>query len=138
MFKQVCQVVHSSCRSICHSSEPLSSIVCISSPRPTCLGHRCSVHNLVGSHYLCLPSYGSPPSNIRQCNCLIIVISPGWSGMPWFWDLVQLSTEIPLYYQYQQHFSNSPATKCFKAIHNISTSMSDIAQTSDPLLSLLG
>ena len=33
---------------------------------------------------------------IRQCNCLIIVIAPGWPGMPWFWDLVQLSTEIPL------------------------------------------
>ena len=33
---------------------------------------------------------------IRQCNCLIVVIAPGWPGMPWFWDLVQLSTEIPL------------------------------------------
>ena len=33
---------------------------------------------------------------IRQCYCLIIVIAPGWPGMPWFWDLVQLSTEIPL------------------------------------------
>ena len=33
---------------------------------------------------------------IRQCNCLIIVIAPGWPGIPWFWDLVQLSTEIPL------------------------------------------
>ena len=33
---------------------------------------------------------------IRQCHCLIIVIAPGWPGMPWFWDLVQLSTEIPL------------------------------------------
>ena len=32
---------------------------------------------------------------IRQCHCLIIVIAPG-PGMPWFWDLVQLSTEIPL------------------------------------------
>ena len=33
----------------------------------------------------------------RQCHlCLIIVITPGWPGMPWFWDLVQLSTEIPL------------------------------------------
>ena len=26
---------------------------------------------------------------IRQCYCLIIVIAPGWPGMPWFWDLVQ-------------------------------------------------
>ena len=31
---------------------------------------------------------------IRQCNCLIILIAPGWPGM--FWDLVQLSTAIPL------------------------------------------
>ena len=54
------KVVHSSCRSICHSSESQSSIVCISSPRPTCLRHRCSEHKLVGSHCLCLPSHGSP------------------------------------------------------------------------------
>ena len=33
---------------------------------------------------------------IRQCHCLIIVIAPGWPGMSWFWNLVQLSTEIPL------------------------------------------
>ena len=30
---------------------------------------------------------------IKQCHCLIIVIAPGWPGMPWFWDLVQLSTD---------------------------------------------
>ena len=49
-------------------------------------------------------AYAYPPTallhrvihKIRQCNCLIIVIGPGWPGMPWFWDLVQLSTEIPL------------------------------------------
>ena len=49
-------------------------------------------------------AYAYPPTallhrviqNIRQYNCLIIVIAPGWSGMPWVWDLVQLSTEIPL------------------------------------------
>ena len=33
---------------------------------------------------------------IRQCHSLIILIAPGRPGMPWFWDLVQLSTEIPL------------------------------------------
>ena len=51
-----------------------------------------------------LTAYASPPTallhrviqKIRQCYCLIIVIAPGWPGMPWFWDLVQLSTEIPL------------------------------------------
>ena len=53
-------MVHSSCRSICHSSEPQSSTVRVTSPRLKCLGHRCSEHKLVGSHCLCLPSHGSP------------------------------------------------------------------------------
>ena len=93
------KVVHTSCRSICHSSEPQTSTIRVSNPRPKCLGHRCSEHRLDGSHCLCLPSDGSPSQGekkIRQCHCLIIVIAPGWPGMPWFWDLVQLSTEIPL------------------------------------------
>ena len=71
----------------------------ISNPRHQCLGHRCSEHKLGG-----LTAYAYPPTallhrviqKIRQCNCLIIVIAPGWPGMPWFWDLVQLSMEIPL------------------------------------------
>ena len=54
------KVVHSSCRSICHSSEPQTSTVRVSSPRPKCLGHRCSELKLDGSHCLCLPSNGSP------------------------------------------------------------------------------
>ena len=78
------QVVHPLCRSICHSSEPQSSIVRVSSPRPKCLGHRCSEHKLVGS------AYAYPPTallhrviqKIRQSSCLIIVIAPGWPGMP--------------------------------------------------------
>ena len=45
-----------------------------------------------------LTAYTYPPTallhrvirKIRQCHCLIIVIAPGWPGMPWFWDLVQL------------------------------------------------
>ena len=83
------QVVHSSCRSICHSSEAQSSTLRISNPRPKCLGHRSSEHKLIGSHCLCLPSHGSlsqgDPKN--QQSSLIIVIAPGWPGMPWFWTI---------------------------------------------------
>ena len=51
-----------------------------------------------------LTAYAYPPmallhrviQKIRQCYCLIIVVAAGWPGMSWFWDLVQLSTEIPL------------------------------------------
>ena len=53
------KVVHSSCRSICHSPEPQSSTVRISCPRPKGLGHRCSELKLNGSHCLVLPSNGS-------------------------------------------------------------------------------
>ena len=59
------QVVHS-CRSICHSSEPQTATVRVSSPRPECLGHRCSKHKLVGSHSLCLSSNGSPSQGDRK------------------------------------------------------------------------
>ena len=54
------KVVHTSCRSICHSSEPQTSTIHVSNPRPKCLGHRCCEHKLDGSHCLCLPSNGSP------------------------------------------------------------------------------
>ena len=81
------QVVHSSCISICHSYEAQSSTVCISSPRPKYLGHRCSEHKLVGSHCLCLPSQGIPsqsdPKNqakqlSNHCNSprLALVLGP--------------------------------------------------------------
>ena len=61
VFKQILSlVVHSSCRSICHLSQPQTSTVRISSPRPKCLGHRCSEHKLFGSHCLYLPSDSSP------------------------------------------------------------------------------
>ena len=117
------EVVHPSCRSICHSAEPQTSTVHVSSPRPECLGHRCSNYKLVGSHCLCLPSDGSPsqgdPKNQTMqlhdhCN------SPGWPGMPWFWDLLQLSTEIPLQLPVSTTLlKQSHKYMCFTAILNI-------------------
>ena len=55
-------------------------------------------------NWMGLTAYAYPPTallhrviqKIRQYHCLIILIAPGWLGMPWFWDQVQLSTEIPL------------------------------------------
>ena len=54
-------------------------------------------------NWLGLTAYAYPPmallhrviQKIRQCkyNCLIIVMAPGWPWVPWFWDLVPLSTE---------------------------------------------
>ena len=60
------KVAHSSCRLICHSSEPQTSTVRISGPRPKGVGHRCSEHKLDGSHCLCLPSDGSPSQGDKK------------------------------------------------------------------------
>ena len=54
------QVVHSSCRPVCHSSELQTPSIRVSYPRPKGLGHRYSEHKLDRSHCLCLPSNGSP------------------------------------------------------------------------------
>ena len=54
------EVVHPSCRLICHSPEPQAPTVRVSYPRPKGLGHRCSKHKLDQPHSLCVPSYGSP------------------------------------------------------------------------------
>ena len=54
------KVIHAACRSFCHPSEPQTSTLRVSSPRPKCLRHRCSELKLDGSHCLSLPSNGSP------------------------------------------------------------------------------
>ena len=54
------EVVHSSCRLVCRSSEPQTPSIRVSYPRPKGLGHRCPEHKLDGSHCLCLPSNSSP------------------------------------------------------------------------------
>ena len=63
------------CRSICHPSEPQSSIIRISSPSPICLGLRCSKHKLIWSHCLCLPSHGSP-SQGDPCQAILFHSNP--------------------------------------------------------------
>ena len=92
-------MVHSSCRLICHSSEPLTSTVHISCPRPKGLGHRCSEYKLDEPLGLCLPSYGSPSQGDPKDRAMPLPDhrnSPRLTRDALVWDLVQLSTEIPL------------------------------------------
>ena len=66
------KVVHTSCRPICHSSEPQTSTVHISCPRPKGLGHRCSEHKLDGSHCLCLSSNSSPSQGDQKNQAMLL------------------------------------------------------------------
>ena len=77
-----------------------------------------------------LTAYADPPmallhrviQKVRQSNCLIIVIAPGWPGMPWFWTKCSSQQRSHFNFQCQELFSNSPPIMCSTAIHSISTS----------------
>ena len=119
------KVVHTSCSPICHSSEPQTSTVRISCPRPKGLGHRCCEHKLDRSHCLCLPSDGSPSQGDPKNQAMLLPDhrnSPRLARDALVWDLVQLSTEIPL----QLPVSTTPLKQshnyCSTAIYSISTS----------------
>ena len=58
---------------------------------------------------LTLPQLHLRSKKSDKSSCVIIVIAPGWPGMPWFWDLVQLSTGITL---------QLPVSRILKQSHN--------------------
>ena len=52
-----------------------------------------------GTRQLCLLSNSSHSKMIEKMRtyaCQMIVVAPGWPGMSWFWDLIDLSTKPPL------------------------------------------
>ena len=72
----------------------------------THLNHKCPLYvspvpdpkawdiDALNINWTSLTAYAYPPTallhrviqKIRQCHCLIIVVAPGWPGMPWLWD----------------------------------------------------
>ena len=108
------KVVHSSCKSICHSSEPQTSTVRISSPR-----HRCSELKLDGFHCLCLPSDGSPSQGDQKNQPM--ALPDHHNGPRLARDDLVLGPSVALGRDptatsgVQQLFSNSPTIMCFTA-----------------------
>ena len=101
----------------------------------TCLNHRVPfyVYPVPDQHswdivalrinWSALTAYAYPlTALLRRMIQNIILIAPDWPGMPWFWDLIQLSTEIPLQLPLSTTLLKQSTTKCFTTIHNISTS----------------
>ena len=101
VFKQICQKWFNprvDCRFATHLNHKVSLYV---SPVPDPNAWDIDALSI---NWTCLTNYAYPPvallhrviPKIRQNNCLVILIASGWPRMPWFWDLVQLLTEIPL------------------------------------------
>ena len=48
---------------------------------------------------VCLPTSSHPGqvvATLQDYPCKRIMITPGWPHMPWFWDLVAMSSQIPI------------------------------------------
>ena len=45
--------------------------------------------------------------------CRMIVLAPGWPGMPWVWDLVDLSTRVPLQLPHSKTLLKQPHSNRF-------------------------
>ena len=98
MFKQIYQVVHSSVDLF--TTHLKHKVPLYISPIPVQHAWDMDALNINWSG---LTAYTYPPMallhraiHVKQNNCLINVMTPGWPGMPWLWDLVQLLTGIPL------------------------------------------
>ena len=86
--------------SLCHQVQQQASTVSLPSPRCSGLGSGCPQFVLGGTGPLRLPTsshLGQMVEKLQDYPCnRIILIAPGWPNMPWFWDLVAMSSQIPL------------------------------------------
>ena len=50
---------------------------------------------------------------MRTYACRMIVVAPGWPGMSWFWDLIELSTKPPLLLPHWETLLKQPFSRRF-------------------------
>ena len=93
----------SPCGHVCNKVQLQVSPIRVPSSGPQCLGSGCSDSQLGEPGHVHVP----PPPPVSLLGKVVsklsdhlfkrvILIAPGWPNMPWFWDLVDLSAQIPL------------------------------------------
>ena len=93
------QVAPAQNRLICHEVQQQVASVCVTGTGSPGHSSGCAQSAMIGSE-----SITFPPSvilgkvvKLQDSPCKrIILIAPGWPNMPWFWDLVAISGQIPL------------------------------------------
>ena len=85
---------------VCNKVQLQTSPICVSSAGPQCLGSG-RPNSLVGKPgHVCFPPVSLLGKVVSKLSDhlykRVILIAPGWPNMPWFWDLVELSSQIPL------------------------------------------
>ena len=99
--------------SICHQVQQDIIPVHVPSPGQGSLGSGCSEPIMGGHGRICLSSNSLDSdchNKILGHNCrTIIFIAPGWPNISWFWDLVSLSSQIPLCLPHQHKLLTQPS-----------------------------
>ena len=85
---------------VCHQIQQQTTTVCITGSGPTGMGSGCTQPIMEKSGPICLSTsshLGQSGGEVAELpfqqdysDCL------GWTNMPWFWDLVAMSSQIPL------------------------------------------
>ena len=94
------QVAPTSNRPICNEVQEQVTSVCVTIYRFPSLDSRC-IQSILGGPiplYFPISSHsGQGGAKLRDYLCRrITLIAPAWPNMPWFWDLVAMSSQIPL------------------------------------------
>ena len=85
---------------VCDKVQLQTASVCVPSPQSQSMGCGCVESVLGESGPVCIPPVPLLTNVLtkalsHQCKRMII-IAPGWPYMPWFWDLVEMSSQIPI------------------------------------------
>ena len=93
------QVTLASNRPICHKVQQQIASVCVTGTGPPGLSSGCTQPAMGGSGRICLPTSSCLGQSGEVAGLpikRIILIAPGKPNMPLFWDLVAMSSQIPL------------------------------------------
>ena len=100
IFQPMQEVAPASNRPLRHQVQLQATSVCVSSSGLPSGGSGCSHPAMGGSGRLCLSTdrhLGQVVEKLLDTPCRrLILIAPGWPNMPWFWDLVAMSSQVPL------------------------------------------
>ena len=87
-------------RSVCHEVQSQITSVCLSSTGLPGCSSGCTYSAMGGPGCIRLPTdaiLGKVAEKLLDSPCKrLILIAPGWPNMPWFWDLVNMSSQVPL------------------------------------------
>ena len=99
---------------VCYQVQQQVASICITGTRPPSMGSRCTQPALEGSGPLCLSTSSHLGHMLQEYQCKrIILIALGWPNMPCFWDLVAMSSQVPMCVPIVLNLLTQPSNQIF-------------------------